>query len=385
MGQKVFEVKNIIKEKSPHIFGLSECELRKVNNVYDEEKLKIPGYDLLFPKSWTEHGFARVIVYVKKTLKYEQVYDIEDDLVQSVWLKGGFKNCRDIYFCHLYREHTSTLGSSMAAQRTYLEKILSQWEEASVHNNSTDINEVHISGDMNLDALDGKWLRSTYNLITLSKLVQISCNLGNFTQLVNVPTRFQYNSVKQTTDFSCIDHIYTNAKFRCSSITVTSFGGSDHDIVGYIRYTKVPPSPARTIRKRSYKNFVLEDFLKDLRSVDWTEVYRCGDVDLSAEIFTRKFVDVLNPHAPWVKYQQRKHFTPWITDETKELIKKREELKKIFENHVVTGNTEAWINFKQVRNQVNNKKKMRRKLSSLRRLPAAWIRQHRHGVQPRLL
>ena len=45
----------------------------------------------------------------------------------------------------------------MAAQRTYLEKILSQWEEASVHNNSTDINEVHISGDMNLDALDGKW------------------------------------------------------------------------------------------------------------------------------------------------------------------------------------------------------------------------------------
>ena len=87
MGQKVFEVKNIIKEKSPHIFGLSECELRKVNNVYDEEKLKIPGYDLLFPKSWTEHGFARVIVYVKKTLKYEQVYDIEDDLVQSVWLK----------------------------------------------------------------------------------------------------------------------------------------------------------------------------------------------------------------------------------------------------------------------------------------------------------
>ena len=38
---KVLEVKNIIKEHSPHIFGLSECELRKVS--INESDLKIPG------------------------------------------------------------------------------------------------------------------------------------------------------------------------------------------------------------------------------------------------------------------------------------------------------------------------------------------------------
>ena len=122
------------------------------------------------------HGFARVVIYVKKSFKYEQIHDLEDDLVQSVWLKGGFKNSRDVYFCHTYREHTSTLGSSMAAQRNQLERFLLQWEEATVHHTSNEINEVHISGDMNLDDLEGRWLESDYHLISLSRLFQNAWN-----------------------------------------------------------------------------------------------------------------------------------------------------------------------------------------------------------------
>ena len=311
-------------------------------------------------ESWSKFGFARVVLYVKKSLKYEQVTDLEDDLVQSIWIKGGFRNSKDIYFSHFYREHTSTLGSSMAAQRDHLEKFLMQWEEASVHN-SSETNEVHISGDMNLDALNGRWLESDYHLVTLSRLVQTSCNLGNFSQLVSVPTRFQHNSVRQITDYSCIDHVYTNTKFRCSSIEVTTFGGSDHDLIGYIRYTKVPPEPARTIRKRSYKNFVQEEFLGDLRAVDWSEVYQCEDVDISTEIFTRKFIDVLNLHAPWVVFQKRKNYSPWITEATKTLIKSREHWKELSEEHAMAGNAEAaneaWGHFKKFRNKINNRKK----------------------------
>ena len=85
------------------------------------------------------------------------------------------------------------------------------------------------------------------------------------------------------------------------------FGASDHDIIGYIRYTKVPPAPSRTIRKRSYKDFSQEEFLEDLRKVDWTGVYVCQDVDDAAAALIRKFVDVLNYHAPWIVYQERKH------------------------------------------------------------------------------
>ena len=116
---KVFEVKNIIKEERPHIFGLSECELRKGGNL-DESKLRIPGYTILYPKSWESHGFARVIVYVKKNLEFEQVMEFDDDLVQAVWVRAGFKGQRKVYYCHFYREHTSTLGNSMASQKQHL-------------------------------------------------------------------------------------------------------------------------------------------------------------------------------------------------------------------------------------------------------------------------
>ena len=37
---KVGEIKNIINQHRPNIFGLSECELRKVNNTFDEINLK---------------------------------------------------------------------------------------------------------------------------------------------------------------------------------------------------------------------------------------------------------------------------------------------------------------------------------------------------------
>ena len=93
---KVSEIKNIIYSEKPTLIGLSECELRKEN--IDIEKLKVPGYVILFPKSWDLYGFARIVVYVRRSFKYQQVHDLEDHLVQSVWLKGSLYNSKPVFF-----------------------------------------------------------------------------------------------------------------------------------------------------------------------------------------------------------------------------------------------------------------------------------------------
>ena len=132
----------------------------------------IAGYDLLFPSSWTSHGFAQVVIYIKSSLEYEQIHELQDDLIQSIWVKTGFKNSRKILFCHTYREHTSALGNSLRCQREHLEKFLQQWKAAlQVRNNSCDPNEIHIAGDMNLDALNGRWLNPDYSLFSLANMV----------------------------------------------------------------------------------------------------------------------------------------------------------------------------------------------------------------------
>ena len=131
----------------------------------------------------------------------------------------------------------------------------------------------------------------------------------------------------------------------------------------YTWYSKNPPIPARIVCKRSYKDFNKESFLKDIAALDWSEVYGCEDVDLAAETFAQKFRFVLNTHAPWVKVQQRKRFTPWITEETKNLIKLRDNWKKVAKDLSVEKGTsceaqaDAWKQYRKYRNQINNRKK----------------------------
>ena len=76
-------------KKSPHIIGLSECELKK--SIVKVETLQVPGYDIIFPKSWYEEGFARIVVYVKKSFQYEHIEVLESNLVQSIGIRGHFR------------------------------------------------------------------------------------------------------------------------------------------------------------------------------------------------------------------------------------------------------------------------------------------------------
>ena len=158
---KIQEIKNIIHKKCPHIIGISEAELKKSNT--DVNSLKIPGYTILFPKSWENGGYARVIVYVKKSFKFEHVLDLENEDVQSIWIRGHFRNRKNIYLCHACREHMAHLP--LANQRSKLEEFLIQWDQALEYQNSNDVNEVHVSLDMNLYRLNDKWFKPTYKRV----------------------------------------------------------------------------------------------------------------------------------------------------------------------------------------------------------------------------
>ena len=110
--------------------------------------------------------------------------------------------------------------------------------------------------------------QKNYHLSSLAEMVLSACNVGNFCQVVKEPTRFQFDSVNNRVQISCIDHVYTNHEFRCSKVDIIPFGNSDHNAVCYVRYAKDPVLPVRTIKRRSYENFNLNDFLADLSKVD---------------------------------------------------------------------------------------------------------------------
>ena len=55
---KLSEIKMLVKKENPHILGVTEAELSK--NLHNVNTLKLPGYDILLPKSWNVTGRARV-------------------------------------------------------------------------------------------------------------------------------------------------------------------------------------------------------------------------------------------------------------------------------------------------------------------------------------
>ena len=67
--------------------------------------------------------------------------------------------------------------------------------------------------------------------------------------------------------------------------------------------------------------------MEDLSHVDWTDVLSCDDLDIATDILTTKLRDLLNIHAPWIIFQQRKFFKPWITKDTREMMIERDRLK----------------------------------------------------------
>ena len=71
LQNKVQDIKKIIQHESPHILGCSECEIKNTFQMDQLKSFKVPGYQLILPKSSKSHGYARVAVYIKKIYQNE--------------------------------------------------------------------------------------------------------------------------------------------------------------------------------------------------------------------------------------------------------------------------------------------------------------------------
>ena len=85
------------------------------------------------------------------------------------------------------------------------------------------------------------------------------------------------------------------------------------------------------------------------------------DPDRAVDILTKKMNYILNKHAPWIVFQLRKNFCPWLTDETRDLMKLRDSLKKkakqlasLNPDQVTAEQHQAWDEYKKLRNRINN-------------------------------
>ena len=141
-------------------------------------------------------------------------------------------------------------------------------------------------------------------------------------QMVTVATRSWTNQKD-----SGLDHLYSNKPQKLSEIQTRSCAGSDHKFIFVVRYSKALKKSARYVTKRSYKNFRPEQFLNEVRSIKWWDLYQCIDVNEAVRIFNKKITDILDKLAPIKTIQIRSKYAPWLSSATKTLMKQRDDVQ----------------------------------------------------------
>ena len=126
-----------------------------------------------------------------------------------------------------------------------------------------------------------------------------------------------------------LDHYFTNQPDKLSQVQKHSCGGSDHMMISGIRRSRSLRSSSRYIRKRSYKEFDPQIFLTKVQAISWVDLYLCDDVEKAVEIFTKNITNILDIMAPMKTFQVRANYAPFLSKETRDLMKARDELHKL--------------------------------------------------------
>ena len=351
LGSKKNEIANLISEFHPHVLGISEANFFKTHDPND-----VQFTDYTFHTCPTlgnpDLEYSRIIVYTHNSLVCEVRSDLMNNDFSSIWLQLGLPNKKKILVCQVYREwqllnQNDDSSQSVHAQLQRWVTFLDQWEAAIASGL-----EVLVLGDMNINHLDwsqpiGTQSSQSVKLRPLVEKLFTKIFPHSVSQCVTVPTRFMQGQTP-----SGLDHFYTNHPEKLSVVQTQFFGGSDHKMIMATRHSKEIKKKARYIYKRSYKSFCVSYFLCDLSKVSWWPVYQCSDIDSAVEIFTDQFLQVLDLHAPMRTIQTRSNYAPWLSENVKKLMQRRNEAQN---KAVLSQSYEDWNMFRKLRNEVTKK------------------------------
>ena len=317
---KIDEIRFLLNNTNLDILCISEAWL---DNTITDAQVKVDGY-AIERNDRNRHG-GGVAMYIRDTLDYKLRDDLDSD-TECLWIDLKISSEMNMLLCCLYRPPSSN--------NAYYDNMLDMLDKVSLENK-----EMCVLGDLNFNyAID--------ETLCTNPVYHIE-NLYNMTQLILRPTRVTQRST------SLIDVILSTIPECHQHTDVFKLSLSDH----YLIYTnvniKVDRKDHKTVRYRSYKNFVPDDYIKDLCQ---SEVFsREGLDDKEMEEvwheWKNEFIRISNKHAPLRTSRVKHRNNPWITSS---IVKCMYERDYIHGKASKTDNDELWKQYKSLRNSVQH-------------------------------
>ena len=124
---------------------------------------------------------------------------------------------------------------------------------------------------------------------------------------------------------------------------------SDHYLVFAVLNLRMPKPQAIYVVTRSYKHYDPQSFLSDLNKIPRYENILSDDVDEKLPHFNKAFYRVLDNHAPIKKIKIKHRRCPFINEEIKEKMPKRDQAHRIARETVALVH---WQYYRDCRNDV---------------------------------
>ena len=195
-----------------------------------------------------------------------------------------------------------------------------------------------LTGDFNVNMLDP-------DSLDFKKLNDSLIEPFNFKQIINKPTRITEKSK------TLIDLLFGKDLDRVKTFGLCDASGvSDHFFI-YMAYNiKKPKFKPITVTRRDFRKFDLPGFQRAAEVANWENVFAVQDVNDKVTILENTIHDLLDTFAPYKTFKTKKpNSTPWLTDEIKQVMNKRDMFKHNFN---LTGNKTFQKNYKELRNKV---------------------------------
>ena len=269
------------------------------------QEIKINGYDIV-RKYRNRHG-GGVAIYIRTSINFIIRDDLTDDNLETITLEISKPKAKPFLINSWYKPPNTTL------------EIFNAFEDLITRMDSEN-KEIILLGDYNCD-----WSRLDSNSANAqtNKLAGIAQTF-QFQQLISDPTRITANSK------TLIDLAFTNKPELINGSGVIHLGISDHSLIYIQRKISVPRKEPKVIKSRNFKHYNSNNFKSDLSTYLYDQIF-CDtmlDPNIMWENWKTIFLSVADFHAPERTKKVRSEYAPWITENIKQTMRRRDFLKK---------------------------------------------------------
>ena len=269
-----------------HILAINET---KIGPTLPDTIFEVDGYKLI-RKDRSQRG-GSIAFYVRDSLNYILRQDLPTHSLELACIEIRPQRSRPFIIISWYRPPNSHVSCFEV-----LENVLSFLAKEG--------KEIILLGDTNCN-----FSPETSGKDSNAKNLHRICNLCNFKQIINEPTR------EYLLSRTMIDHIATNLQRNILLSGVIKVSMSDHYMVYCVRkFNGSLNRDHKAIKTRNMKHFSKSAFLADVSRICWKDIIMpCHGVDELVRKRTSVFSTLIDKHAPYRELRVSERYCPWVT------------------------------------------------------------------------